>query len=74
MGDLIQFPAHRARPDPLLTKKQVATALGYSPRWIEMRMSEGMPHNHSANGRAQFRLEDCRGWIERERGRDEGTG
>jgi phage terminase Nu1 subunit (DNA packaging protein) len=37
---VLRFPT---RPNRLLTKKQLASELGRSTRWVELRMREGMP-------------------------------
>jgi hypothetical protein len=37
---VLRFPT---RTNRLLTKKQLASELGLSTRWVELRMREGMP-------------------------------
>ena len=39
-GQVIRLPS---RGDTLLTKKQLATLLGRSERWVELKVKEGCP-------------------------------
>jgi predicted DNA-binding transcriptional regulator AlpA len=50
-------------PAPLLTKKQVARALGFSQRWVELRVADGMPSSLDKKGRRRFRLSDVQDWL-----------
>jgi hypothetical protein len=55
--------------DQLLTKRQLAAALGRSARWIEMRVAEGMPSvgptpRYPAR---RFRLADVEAWLSGDR-------
>jgi hypothetical protein len=50
------------RSDAEMSKKQLARALGRSTRWVEMRVSEGMPST-MALGRRMFQLSECRSWL-----------
>lgn len=66
MGDLIQMPARDW--SPLLTKRQLANHLGRTPRWIEMRVAEGMPAEWDRHHRCRtFLLTDVQAWLERRR-------
>jgi hypothetical protein len=38
--------------EPWLSKAQLADRLGYSARWVNLRMREGMPH-HKMDGRTR---------------------
>jgi hypothetical protein len=42
-GRLIRMPL-RPGTEPWLSKKQLAAHLGYSTRWVELRVKDGMPH------------------------------
>jgi phage terminase Nu1 subunit (DNA packaging protein) len=50
----------------LLTKKQLASELGRSTRWIELRMREGMPvlPRRAPGEHARFELVAVREWLE----------
>lgn len=53
----------RAGPH-LLTKQQLAQHLGRSPRWIEMRVNDGMPsENLDRHGRRLFNLHAVEDWL-----------
>jgi hypothetical protein len=56
MGEVIQFP------EPWLTKRQLADHYGFSTRWIELRMQEGMP-SRMIGGRRRFRLSETENWL-----------
>lgn len=45
-----------------LTKKALADELGASPRWVNERMAEGLPHREVA-GKVLFRLSVVEGWL-----------
>jgi phage terminase Nu1 subunit (DNA packaging protein) len=55
-----------SRGQPLLTKRQLATALGRSTRWVELRMREGMPvlPRRSPSEHTRFELTAVREWLE----------
>lgn len=61
MGDLIHFP--RARADVPLSKKQLAAMLGFTTRWLELRVAEGMP-SWMERGRRMFYVSDVNAWLE----------
>ena len=64
MGELIHFPK---RPtEPLLTKRQFARAKSRSVRWVEMRVSEGMPSEMRGSMR-YFRMSETDPWLEARR-------
>jgi hypothetical protein len=49
----------------LVTKQQLASHLGRSPRWIELRVNEGMPsENLDRRGRRLFDLEAVEAWLD----------
>ena len=64
-GDLLLFPACHAA-GRLLTKRQLATELGRSTRWVELRMREGMPvaPRGSAQEHTRFDLTAVRAWMD----------
>jgi len=53
-----------AHLEPWLTKAQLAEYLACSERWIEIRMSEGMPYAKIA-GRIKFKASEAEAWLER---------
>jgi excisionase family DNA binding protein len=60
-GKLIPFPAVR-RDEQWLTKRQLADYLGYSTRWVEYRVREGLPNTWMGNQR-RFRISEVEGWL-----------
>jgi hypothetical protein len=46
-----------------LDKRGLAEHLACSVRWIERRISDGMPHTHIA-GRAKFKASEVEPWLE----------
>lgn len=65
MSDVIRLPVRRFAGQ-LLTKRQLATELGRSTRWIELRMREGLPVAPRAGPRehARFDLEAVGAWLD----------
>ena len=59
----------RPGAEPWLSKRQVAEHLGFSVRWVELRVREGMPHQKWGSNRLRFRVTDVETWLE-ERGND----
>ncbi|HEV3094974.1 MAG TPA: hypothetical protein VGY30_10725 [Solirubrobacteraceae bacterium] len=61
-SNVVRFPALR---DTIITKKQLAAHLGHSPRWVELRVKEGMPVLPSTDrhGRRRYELSACEQWI-----------
>lgn len=55
------FP-RRTDWEPELTKRQLAQRLGFSTRWVELRMRDGMPSRIQGNQR-RFLLSDCETWL-----------
>lgn len=62
MGDVIAFP-RRSSWEPELSKRQLAQTLGYSTRWVELRVREGMPSYQQTNGYRRFRLSEVEAWL-----------
>jgi predicted DNA-binding transcriptional regulator AlpA len=46
-----------------LSKAQLAERLGYSARWVNLRMREGMPHHKWAGGQVRFRISEVEPWL-----------
>lgn len=61
MGDLIHVDFRRNAEAPV-PKKQMAAMLGMSPRWLEMRVREGMPSTLRGRQR-MFIPSECRAWL-----------
>jgi excisionase family DNA binding protein len=53
----------RASWEPWLSKQQLAAHLGYSTRWVELRVREGLP-SRKMGGRRRFRLSAVEDWLE----------
>lgn len=62
MGEVIDFPG-RADADLWVTKKQLARQVGYSTRWVEQRVADGLP-SRMEGGRRMFPLRSSLEWIE----------
>jgi hypothetical protein len=63
MGIVIPFP-RRTDWEPELSKRQVAQWFGFSTRWVELRVREGMPSRMRGN-RRRFLLSECKAWLAR---------
>jgi len=61
MGIVIPFP-RRTDWEPEMSKRQLAQWLGFSTRWVELRVREGMPSRIQGNQR-RFRLSECEAWL-----------
>jgi predicted DNA-binding transcriptional regulator AlpA len=53
----------RAGFEPWLSKRQLAHHLGFSTRWVELKVREGMPSHRWAN-RLRFRVSEVEAWLE----------
>jgi hypothetical protein len=51
-----------AQLEPWLTKRKLAEILAVSPRWVDDRVAEGMPHRALA-GANKFRLSAVEPWL-----------
>jgi excisionase family DNA binding protein len=60
IGDARRF---RAGNEPWHTKKEIAELLGFSVRWVEYRVVEGMPHK-VFGGRLRFQRSVVEAWLE----------
>lgn len=49
-----------------LTKAQLAEYLGYSPRWVQYRVAEGMPHRRDF-GILRFQIGPVEDWLREKR-------
>jgi hypothetical protein len=65
MGELVSFP-RRPGFEPWLSKRQIAEHFGYSTRWVEMRVREGLP-SELIGGHRKFRASECEEWLLRGR-------
>lgn len=56
--------SHRALPqrEPYVTKRYVAAFYGFTPRWVELRVVEGMPC-HRFGGRVRFLMSEVDAWL-----------
>lgn len=62
----------RPEPDfsePLVTKAQLADHLGFSTRWVELRVAEGLPH-YKVGGRLRFHKSQATRWLVEQGERD----
>lgn len=60
-GNLAVVDFGRTTEAPL-SKKRLALLLGYSTRWVELRVKEGMPSTVKGNRRI-FIASECRAWL-----------
>lgn len=60
-GRLIRMPL-RPGSEPWLSKRQLAAYFGFSTRWVELRVREGMP-SEVIGGRRRFRVSECEEWL-----------
>jgi hypothetical protein len=52
-----------AAPESWLSKRDIAAHLGFSVRWVEYRVGEGMPHK-VLGGRLRFQRSTVESWLE----------
>lgn len=48
--------------EPFITKSEFAQRLGFSTRWVERRVKEGMPH-YMVGGRLRFQASVAGRWV-----------
>lgn len=65
-GTVIRFP-QRAW-EPWVTKQQLAAYLGYTPRWVDYKIHDGLPWEPSGK-RKRFRITDVEHWLRTEAAR-----
>jgi len=51
-----------------MSKQQLAEYLGFSKRWVELKVREGMPCHRWGGKQLRFRASEVEAWLE-ERGR-----
>jgi hypothetical protein len=61
MGELVVFP-RRLGSEPWLSKRQIAAHFGFSTRWVEMRVREGLP-SQMIGGHRRFLASECEEWL-----------
>lgn len=66
MGIVIAFP-RRTDWEPELSKRQLAERLGYSTRWVELRVNEGMPTSSIKGNQRRFLFSAVENWLAHER-------
>jgi predicted DNA-binding transcriptional regulator AlpA len=54
--------ANQATTERWLTKRQIAEHFGFTTRWVELRMREGLPSIRLGN-RRRFRLSEVEAWL-----------
>lgn len=59
---VIEFPAHRRRPEALLSLPELMAHLGRSERWWRYRIAEGMPVVRWG-GTLRFRASEVEAWM-----------
>lgn len=59
----LQRPTPATRPEPWLSKRDLAAHLGFSVRWIEYRVADGMPYKR-IGGRLRFQLTSVEAWLD----------
>jgi hypothetical protein len=68
MGQVVSFEherfARRGR-EPWCTKQELAEHLGFSVRWVELRVREGMPTRRMGQ-RLRFQISAVEAWLDRE--------
>jgi predicted DNA-binding transcriptional regulator AlpA len=62
--DLSAARQQRDGTEPWVTKKQIAEHCGYSTRWIELRVQEGLPHKRWGQ-RLRFQRSAVEAWLDR---------
>ncbi|UGS35503.1 helix-turn-helix transcriptional regulator [Capillimicrobium parvum] len=62
----IAFP-RRSDWEPELSKRQLADRLGYSTRWVELRVREGMPTSSIKGNQRRFLLSEVETWLAQRR-------
>lgn len=60
--DLDEARRFRAGNEPWMSKRDLAHHLGFSIRWIEYRITEGMPHR-TIGGRVRFQRSVVEAWL-----------
>ena len=53
--------------EPFVTKSELALHMGFSVKWVERRVKEGMPH-HRMGGRLRFQKSQAVAWLMEQEG------
>jgi hypothetical protein len=61
MHHVTSLPAAESR-EPYLTKAALADHYGFSTKWVELRVRQGMPV-HRFGSRVRFRLSEVEAWL-----------
>ena len=48
--------------EPFITKTELARHMGFSTRWVERRVKDGMPH-YRVGGRLRFQKSQSIAWV-----------
>lgn len=63
---IIAFPAHRMLDrEPWVSRRQLAAHLGFSLRWVDLRVRDGMP-SMKMRGERRFKVSECERWLEQQ--------
>jgi excisionase family DNA binding protein len=54
--------------EPLLTSRELADLLGFSPAWVQDQFEAGRLPGFRVGGRLRFRLSEVEAWLEGQRG------
>jgi hypothetical protein len=68
MGQLVSFDHERMGRrgrEPWCTKQELAEHLGFSVRWVELRVREGMPARRMGQ-RLRFQISAVEAWLDQE--------
>jgi hypothetical protein len=55
-------PQAFSQREPYVTKQHVAAFYHFTPRWVELRVAEGMPC-HRFGGRVRFLMSEVDAWL-----------
>lgn len=62
---IASHPRFKAEREGFIGKRQLSTVIGFSVKWIELRMrDDGLPYHRSPNGHARFLLSEVRPFVE----------
>ena len=67
IADFAAYHRRRHFQESWSTKKQIAAHLGFSTRWVEYRVAEGMRHR-MMGGQMRFRASECEAWLQERAG------
>jgi hypothetical protein len=55
-------PSGFAQREPYVTKRHVAAFYGFTPRWVELKVAQGMPCRKFGK-RVRFRMSEIEVWL-----------